>query len=446
MLRVFLGHSRAQNDAAMALAARLDWGAEARVECWQAGQDETVLDGWEDGLDASAVVLLLDPEIVPEEASRDHWGPLLKHLESRSAPPVALFLAQPCRYPKLLERFAFFRPGDERRLVEWVQGLHANWSARAFEPAPLPHFAGLEAEREALWTALVDKPGNMAVRGPAGAGKTTLVHQFAREAAGQFRAVVWASCGDRPAEVVEAELAGQLGVAEAGEIAPVLSERRLLVVLDDLAGEAPVEWKPGWRTSEVTISRNPGEGLALPARAQRVHEELDIEAANALVLFSLCDRNAAPVRVAGRAAVQALLAAGVVDAHDAAGEAVRVVAPRTGGDPLGYARAVHNALGGWREDPRGPRWSLGEGFRAFEAAAKTDFGLASALGERAARFCEELGRRKEAAWYWRRIVEESVRRGLHGEAAAARRRLGWLVDDLGQLRPALSPGEQISLF
>jgi hypothetical protein len=150
--------------------------------------------------------------------------------------------------------------------------------------------------------------------------------------------------------------------------------------------------------------------------------------------------------VVGRAAVQELLAAGAVDAHDATGEAVRVVAPRTGGDPLWHARAVHNALGGWREDQRGPRWSLGEGFRAFEAAAMADFGLASALGERAARLCEELGRRKEAAWYWRRIVEEAVRRGLHGEAAAARRRLGWLVDDLGQLRPAVAPGEQISLF
>lgn len=446
MLRVFLGHSLAQNESAMALAARLDWGAEARVECWQAEPGETVLDGWEDGLDASALVLLLDPAMVPEEASRDQWAPLLRHLESRSAPPVALFLAEPCRYPKLLERFAFFRPGDERRLVEWVQALQPDWVSRAFEPAPLPQFTGMEAEREALWSGLVDKPGSMAVRGPAGAGKTSLVHQFTREAAGQFRAVIWASCGDRPAEVVRAELAGQLGVAEGDDIAPVLAERRLLLVLDDLAGEAPFEWKPGWRTSVVTTSRDADGGLALPGRAPRVHEELDIETAKALLLLSLCDRNAAPVRVAGRAAVQKLLAAGVVDAHDASGEAVRVIAPRPGGDAVEHARALYNALAGWREDRRGPRWSLGEGFRAFEAAAKADFGLATTLGERAARFCEELGRRKEAAWYWRRIVEEAGRRGLHGEAAAARRRLGWLVDDLGQLRPALAPGEQISLF
>jgi hypothetical protein len=446
MLRVFLGHSCAQKAVAMALAARLDWGAEARVECWQAGPDETVLDGWEDGLDASALVLLLDPAIVPEEVSRDQWAPLLKHLESRSAPPVALFLAQPCRYPKLLERFAFFRPGDERRLVEWVQALHVDWSARAFEPAPFPRFTGMEAQRETLWAGLVDRPGNMAVRGPAGAGKTALVHQFAREAAGQFRAVIWASCGDRPAEVVQAELAGQLGVAEDDDIAPVLAERRLLVVLDDVAGEAPVEWRPGWRTSVVTTSRNAGEGLELTARAPRVHAELNVDATNALISLSLCDRNAAPVRVTGRAAVQELLAAGVVDAHDAGGEAVRVVAPLPGGDAVEHARAVYRALAGWREDRQGPRWSLGEGFRAFEAAAKADFGLATALGERAARYCEELGRRKEAAWYWRRMVEEAERRGLHGEAAAARRRLGWLVDDLGQLRPALAPGEQISLF
>lgn len=449
MPRLFLLHSAAARDAAARLAARLEVTVEVSVERQETAPGETLIDAWDNGLDASAILLLLDPGLVPDAPTREVWAPVLEHIETRAAPPIAPILAEPCRYPKLLERPPFFRLQEPRPLVEWLHGLHPEWLAPSFAPAPQPHFTGCAAELDQLWVALADAAGTACLTGPAGAGKTALAHEFARQAAGHFRAITWVACGARPPEVIHGELARQLGVpAHAGpdDLRPllegILAERRLLVVFDDLRGRAPVTLPPAARASVLITTRDPAPGIALAVRPPRPEPVLDVEARAALALLAQADRNAAPTALVAPESLALLLEARAVDLHDAGRQSVRVLAPAAP-PTIEYARAVHRALAGYRTKPATCAWSLPEVWTALECALHHDVDLAAALAERAARFAEQLDRIPEAAHCYRRFIELAP---AHPAADHLRQRLAWIAEEDGRLHAPAAPGEQLSLF
>jgi hypothetical protein len=447
--RIFLLHSPAQRALAASLAARLDLTVEVEVDLLEAASGETVLDSWDNGLDSSAILLLLDPAIVPDPPTRDVWAPILDHIEHRAAPPIAPILAAPCRYPKLLERPPFFQAADPRPLVEWLHGVHAGWLAPSFIPAPLPHFTGFESQRETLWRELADAVGVVSISGPKDSGKTTLAHAFAREAAGHFRAIVWVPCGGRPAQVITGELARQLGVpahTSAGELRPqleaVLAERRLLAVLDDLSGPAPVDLPPGARSSLIITTREPHPGLILDQRPPLPQPDIQPEDQSALSLLAQCGRNAAPTAIVPADSIQRLIDARALDPHDAARHAVRVlVPPHT--PTVEHAQAVHRSLAAYRSDPLTCAWSLPEARTALETALSHDLELAAALAERAARFCEQLDRIPEAAHFYQRFIEHAP---SHAAAEHLSGRLAWIAGEDGRLHAPAAPGAQLSLF
>ncbi|MCC6587498.1 MAG: hypothetical protein IT168_12450 [Bryobacterales bacterium] len=276
ILEIFLCCSPADRPVADIIAARLSHGAEAIVTV-DDGAAESVASKWEGGLSSAAILLLLSPDSVPPRVSRDHWGDLLDHAGGNTQPPVATVLLKDCGYPRILDRKNFFRwnantPEVLRDLERWVLQLHQLPAERTFTPARLFWFEGREQELSDLWEALVDRSGAAALVNPAPAsGKTSLAQEFARQAAANFRDVIWIGCGPRSAASVLAELAGRVGGSDFSpdpnqafaEMLETAGRHRVLLVLDDFRDQFAIPSAPPGRASLLVTTRSkPAGGIA----------------------------------------------------------------------------------------------------------------------------------------------------------------------------------------
>lgn len=432
ILEVFLCCSPADRPVAEAIAARLSHGAEATVTI-DDGATESVASKWEGGLSSTAILLLLSPDSVPPRVSRDHWGDLLDHAAGNTQPPVATVLLKDCGYPRILDRKNFFRwnagtPETLRDLERWVQQLHQLPAERTFTAARLPWFAGREPELRVLWDSLVDRSGHVALVNPAPAsGKTSLAQEFARQAAANFRDVVWIGCGPRSAASVLAELAGRVGGADYSpepdqafaEMLEVAGHHRVLLVFDDLRGHFAIPTAPQGRASLLFTTRTqPAAGIqalqvsAVEAIAQTPPEE-DIDQ-DLWLACAVCNPTGFPTELAIRianlsakeasAATTRLIAQSLLDPCDAAARFLRLNAhsmTAAGKHSLARQRLQHaqTILDIIKQAGNSPELNqnyVPEFLPAFQYASEANWQLACNIAKRAAALLRRHHRIAEA--------------------------------------------------
>lgn len=475
MLEVFLCFSPADREIAAAIATRLERNAEAKVVLDE-GVTESVAARWEGGLSSSAILLLLSPEAVPPHVSRTEWGAVLDHLTTHADPPISSLLVRDCGYPRLLERRHFFRwDGGLRALEEWVLRLHPLPASRSFVPAPLPWFEGRQDEFDLLWQTLVDGAGTAIVFHPAAAGKTSLAQEFARQAGGHFRDVLWVACADRSPASIAGDLAERLGVASEGEgeeafasLLAVAGRHRVLLVLDDIGPALALPADPQGRASLLITTRS--EQLAPPAA--RVIRLSDGRPAAPLEIpqnpadrrlwqaMAACRPSGFPLELAaGIAGVDPadappactrLIQARLVDPFDDAEGSLRLSASSiaaAGGaletERRRHAEVVYAAVSRWSKSQGDCQRYIAELAPAFRWAAAADWPLAQALARHASAFLQTRRRAFEAAELLAALREAADRRGDRQVAEDCSRELSWIYDVPYSGRPPV-PGDQLS--
>ena len=487
MFDVFICHSPSNRELAAAIAARLERGAEARVLLEECNSDagKTVASAWEAGTACGAILLLLSPDSVPHRLSRTDWEPVLRHVEGNAPPPLGAVLVSGCPYPRLLERKHFFRWDAERRetlraIERWVLGIHLENQPAAFVPARLAWFEGREHELETMWESLVDEAGSVVVtNATAGSGKTSLAQEFARAASGHFRDIAWVGCGDRSRASLVADLGRQLGVPIEGtteevaaRIQHVLEEHRLLVVLDDLTGEAPVLTSPGARTSVLITTRSRMVEVPPHARVLEIGRALQPVLIRLLAdsaerrlweAMSVCRQHAFALDLAARIANMGADEAGEasrrlveecwIDPFDAAGARFRAGAGRLAATPPGadyaalhrrHAETLNGIFSKWRTEPGLCAGYLAEWEAAFQWALGSDWRLAIGLAERAFAFLRHQWRWPEAVRIYRQLLHAAGERQDRQVAERCAWELSWIADEYGRIRRPPGEGGQLA--
>jgi len=262
---VLLAHAAADHDYALTLAAFLEAGCDVRCDLGLLRPGQDLVDLAEQCVDP--LILLLSRDSWPQRLPRGRWDPLLLDL------PLACVLLNPCPFPELLRRRAFFDAQDAnagRGLKRWLwdDAARHTWSA----------------DLEELYTALADRPGKRESNAEA-------ARRFAREAAGEFERVVWVPCHGRSLSESTGELGTQLGLTmdepekhNRRRVLESLRERRCLVVLDAPSGEVRAALAVDGRSS-VLVTTEPVEVRQTPrtfdyalelVRSQRLAEAYDL--------------------------------------------------------------------------------------------------------------------------------------------------------------------------
>jgi hypothetical protein len=386
--------------------------------------DVPVSETWEEGLDAAGVVVLLHPDAMPPQPSRQFWGSLIDY---NGPKPIAYVHCGAHAYPPVFERRSFFRwPADQRALERWVVALLPRTQLSTVAPA--------HAEvPEELWSVLVDGAGVYWITGQPATGKSRMAQAFAYSARGHFQSTIWIGCGRRSAESIQREIARRM---PAG---------RSLLVLDDL--RAPIEL-PGAPHSVLVTGPEPlGEGEWLDLEdAFRLPPVIDSPLLEAM---SVCLAADFPLGLAREIAGEPQALPGdAAELLDTARDRYRLV----------RSVAVSPALPGRHFDAvlaRFRHWRARPAACAevdYELEAALDFGFASAWEEavdlcRAAFDCYSEGNRVlDAVAVMQRLEAEAEGRGDQATLHLAKRQLAWVIDGEGELKPVVSEGEQLSLF
>ena len=285
-----------------------------------------------------------------------------------------------------------------------------------------------------MWTALVDEAGTFVVR-----GKPALAQEFARRASGHFRDILWIGWGNRSQSSIAGEIAAQLS-----------GDRRLLLVLDDVPGEPPVEVPAGGRTS-VLIVRSPRDAsgpmcvesptdspeLALweamsVCRPQDIHLEL------AARIADIKDSEA-------RLVADCLAARRCIDPLDAAGTRFRLAAGPPDGQTLRqrHAEVLNEVFSKWNTHIARCRNLLPEVDAALEWTLVSDWPLATRLANRAAAFLKAEGRLREAVEIYTRLREAARERWDVEVFDNCSEELHWIQDEKGAVRPLPVSADQM---
>lgn len=387
--------------------------------------DAPVSETWEEGLDATGMVVLLHPDAMPPQASRHYWGGLIDYPGPR---PIAYVHCGARAYPPVFERRSFFRwPADQRALERWVVGLLPRTPASTVAPA------AAEVPEE-LWSVLVDGAGAYWITGRPATGKSRMAQAFAHAVRGHFQATLWIGCGRRSAAAIQSEVDRRL---PAG---------RTLLVLDDLREPLALPGAP--HSVLVTGPELLGEGEWLD-----LEERFPLPPAGCSPglreAMSACVGADFPLSLAREIAGEPEALPGeAAEVVDAVRERYRLVQPvSVGPDVEGrHFAAVLHRFRYWRARPEACAAA------DYELEAALAFGFAEAWEEtidlcRAAFDCySEGGRQREAVAVMERLEAEAEGRGDRAAADVARGKLVFVVDGDGELKSFVGEGEQLSLF
>jgi len=242
---ILLAHAQADQVYAQQIAAFLESGCDVRCHLGLLGPGQDLVELAEQCADP--LILLLSKDSWPNRLPRERWDPLLLRL------PLACVLLNPCPFPELLRRRAFFDNDDRnaaRGLKRWLWQQHR-------EVSQASRFQWSE-ELEKLYVGLADRAGAQT----ASAEQSRL---FAREASAEFECVVWIPCHGRTLPECTGKLGNHLGLTmdeperqNRRRVLETLRERRCLVVLDAPSEEARAALDVCGRSS-VLITTEPLE-------------------------------------------------------------------------------------------------------------------------------------------------------------------------------------------
>jgi len=198
------------------------------------------------------------------------------------------------KVPRLADQVIMSLPAKLARIERKIDDLHhkvtpSDKQLDFFVPELPANFVGRESLLAKLYERLVPQPGvvpltgtqTVGIYGMAGVGKTYLALKFAHEPnlLGHFDGIYYQFCGDNSLEVIVAKLAETVGL-QVSELPPDkllqtlkrrLSQRRALLLLDDVRDQAISELLPGGRVSTIITTRRKD----LPFLAQ--HQPLNVE-------------------------------------------------------------------------------------------------------------------------------------------------------------------------
>ncbi|HTT20237.1 MAG TPA: TIR domain-containing protein [Candidatus Sulfotelmatobacter sp.] len=324
-MRVFLSHSTHDKDFVVKLADCL------RLEGFDPWLCEISIhpaDNWVEAINeglkiADFFLLVWSPEACSSYATELEWTSAIAREISERRVRLGVVLLRDHPLPELLRTRQYI---DARRNADAGIAATVNWlkqrravgrSAGSQAPVYLPDFypKNLIVRPDLMnkmRDALVGQSGMFLLSGEPGTGKSTLAWMFGRESQKEFDAVVFQTCGDRPVEMIVAELAGQLQ-GQLGDISALAPERKLreiknwlrgrqtLLILDDVwlapgpavAADAAtlkiVDLIPGAEVSVLFTSRQ----LSLPWIAHKQREIVEVftpEEAEAVFLNYLGDK------------------------------------------------------------------------------------------------------------------------------------------------------------
>ena len=485
MLDVFVCCSPADREVALAIAGRLERGAEARVVLDE-NADRTVAARWDEGQACSAILLILSPDSVPARLNRAEWEAMLEHATGYSDPPLACLVVRDCAYPRLLERKNFFRWEQEpkrvlRAIERWIVSLHTLPEQPAFVPARLPWFESRQPEWDLLWETLVDDARTAILfNSESASGKTCLAQEFARQADAHFRDVVWIACGDRGQDSILGDLARQLGAPLRGpaeeasaSLAQVAAQHRLLVVFDDVVGSPPLPPLDGGFASTLITTRS--AGLTLPTQAVAIAKEtitpqaLQLPASRVdLALWqamAVCRPQGFPLELAAsiagigideaRTACRRLIDGRLVDAFDHAGKHMRLGAHSLAAacstadlEPQRrrHAKELQTLFSGWAKEPGHCNGYVAEMESALRWALDADWATAVELGRSAFAFLRHQDRTAEGCHVLEQLREAADLRQDSDISEYCSWELSWMSNSpYGGTRAGTIAGEQLAL-
>ena len=163
---ILLAHAAPDQFYAQQIAAFLESGCDVRCNLGLLGPDQDLVELAEQCVDP--LILLLSKDSWPKRLPRERWDPLLLQL------PLACVLLNPCPFPELLRRRAFFdndHPNAVRGVKRWL------WQQRR----QLSHAVRFKwsEELEKLYVGLADR-----ARVQTASGEQARL--FAREASADF--------------------------------------------------------------------------------------------------------------------------------------------------------------------------------------------------------------------------------------------------------------------
>ena len=149
---ILLVHAAPDQFYAQQIAAFLESGCDVRCDLGLLGPGQDLVELAEQCVDP--LILLLSKDSWPKRLPRERWDPLLLEL------PLACVLLNPCPFPELLRRRAFFdieHPNAARGVKRWLWQQHRQLSQAI-------RFKWSE-ELEQLYVGLADRGRDRAVSG-----------------------------------------------------------------------------------------------------------------------------------------------------------------------------------------------------------------------------------------------------------------------------------------
>jgi hypothetical protein len=190
---------------------------EANIPC-QVSLDECrtgpgldLIDAVDRALSADVAVALFSPASMPSAWRRERWEPVFVKEAAQVGTPLGIVLLEPCKFPELLRRGAFFDlsadvKAGRRELKRWLMGSEA----------PMARGGSFANLREAVadWPGTVFDLGEAEARG------------FAAECSGDFEGVYRVDCAER----TEAGILGDAGYAAGLRLAGNVEQNRAALV------------------------------------------------------------------------------------------------------------------------------------------------------------------------------------------------------------------------
>lgn len=363
-----------------------------------AGSQAPITQIWEEGSHAEAMLLLLDAASAQGTPDREAWQGILSAMRSQ---PICFGLLEPCHYPQLLKRGAFF---DASRETPFARNAEV-WIAKQMESRERMHLAPTATtELESWWQLLVDQPGHLRIP----IENVDAAQTFAAKAARHFQNVLWIPWAGRSLDSVQGELEHRapcgrtLAIFTAAPETPCIARLRnsdsLLELVSASGGDGPCSTVfPAWFADQVA-GADPWRGSAIPVdEASR--------------LFRL-------------APGQSLQGAGASSRH---------------------LSTLCITFQDWRKDQIRCRELLYELPAAIAYGLDTDWPAAGALCWHASLWLLAEGRKREARELLALLHREAAIRGDDERASDAAAELSWL-EDKPLLQLSASPAEQLGLF